>query len=408
MFGDIKTLIDEPSVRHIISAAVFDNSEDGMNKWAEKVKSRESRQLYAWIENDSILGVCDYEAHSDFVEILTIAVAENARKRGVGSLMVTALQNMYHLSIEAETDDDAVGFYRKCGFDTAEIFKYDVRRWTCILPISKTLYISDLDGTLLNRNAELSEYTINSLNKLIAKGIYFSAATARTAATSLLMLERVEINAPIILMNGVLIYDIQEKRYVKKEVLDKNKTNQIISVMRKTELTGLMYALSGDALITYYENLDNNALRNFVEERVRKYNKRFIKIDNFANAETEIIYFCFLNTNDNIHRLHNAIKDFSGIRIELYQDIYSDDLWYMEVFNDTASKYNAVQFLRHNYGFDKIIGFGDNLNDISLFEACDECYAVANAKPEVKEKATTVIGANDEDGVAKWMEGNAI
>ena len=273
---------------------------------------------------------------------------------------------------------------------------------------AKTLYISDLDGTLLNRNAELSEYTVNALNTLIAKGIYFSVATARTAATSVLMLESVAINIPLILMNGVLIYDITGKRYLKKELLEKEKTHQILSAMRKTELRGLMYALADDNLITYYERLDSEALKNFVDERVQKYNKQFIQIDNFANVETEIIYFCFLDTNDNIHRLYKETKDIGGLRIEMYQDIYSDDLWYMEIFNETASKYNAVQFLRQNYGFDKVIGFGDNLNDIPLFEACDECYTVANANPKVKEKATAVIGANDEDSVAKWLEENVL
>jgi ribosomal protein S18 acetylase RimI-like enzyme len=134
MFCDIKPQIDSPIVRHVISAAVFDDSEEGLNKWAEKIRVRESRQLYAWVEDNSVIGVCDFERHLDFVEILTIAVAENARKRGIGSAMVAALQNMYHLPIEAETDDDAVEFYRKCGFETTAIRKYEMRRWTCVLP----------------------------------------------------------------------------------------------------------------------------------------------------------------------------------------------------------------------------------------------------------------------------------
>lgn len=116
-----------------------------------------------------------------------------------------------------------------------------------------------------------------------------------------------------------------------------------------------------------------------------------------------------MDTHENISRLYNEIKTISGLRIEMYQDIYScDDSWYMEVFNDTASKYNAVEFLRRQYRFDKVIGFGDNLNDLPLFAACDECYAVSNAKDEVKAKATAVIGANTNDGVAKWLEENVL
>lgn len=271
----------------------------------------------------------------------------------------------------------------------------------------KTLYISDLDGTLLNQNAELSEYTINTLNRLIANGMNFSVATARTAATSVFMLENVKINVPVVLMNGVLVYDIRINQYIKKEMLSNENIEQILTAMNKVNQTGLMYALSGDELIVYYERICNKAMQNFIDERVHKYNKKFLKIDAFANADTGIIYFCYMDNGENIHRLYDEIKMIDGLHIEKYQDIYSnDDLWYMEVFSETASKYKAVQFLRQQYDFDRIVGFGDNLNDLPLFTACDECYALSNAKDEVKEKATAIIGMNYNDGVAKWLEKN--
>ena len=40
------------------------------------------------------------------------------------------------------------------------------------------LFISDLDGTLLNGNAEVTEFTRDTLNRLMAKGLNFTAATA--------------------------------------------------------------------------------------------------------------------------------------------------------------------------------------------------------------------------------------
>ena len=53
--------------------------------------------------------------------------------------------------------------------------------------------------------------------------------------------------------------------------------------------------------------------------------------------------------------------------------------------------------------FDKIVAFGDNLNDIPLFEIADECYAVSNSAEELKKIATGVIGSNDEDAVAEFL-----
>ena len=273
--------------------------------------------------------------------------------------------------------------------------------------MQKTLYISDLDGTLLNRDAELSEYTTDTLNKLISNGSCFSVATARTAATSVLMLEKVKVNVPIVLMNGVLVYDIQAQRYVKKEPLEKEKSSKIISAMKKSGQAGFMYTLSRNKLSTYYNRLDGDVMKIFVDERMQKYGKRFTQITNFEEYSADAIYFCFMSDYDNINKFHEEIKCVSGLRIEKYKDNYSDKTWYMEVFSDMASKYNSVQFLRQEYGFDKVVGFGDNLNDLPLFAACDECYAVSNAKAEVKERATAVIGSNDDDGVARWLEENA-
>ena len=53
------------------------------------------------------------------------------------------------------------------------------------------------------------------------------------------------------------------------------------------------------------------------------------------------------------------------------------------------------------------MGFGDNANDLPLFEACDVCIAVDNATREVKDSADYVCESNADDGVAKWLMENA-
>jgi HAD superfamily hydrolase (TIGR01484 family) len=81
----------------------------------------------------------------------------------------------------------------------------------------KTLYISDLDGTLLQPDATLSEETVRIINDLIKQGMYFTAATARTAASAAHILKRLNINVPCVLMNGVCVYDLKENRYISVE-----------------------------------------------------------------------------------------------------------------------------------------------------------------------------------------------
>jgi len=134
MFKDIKPRITEPEVGVIISYAALDGSPEGIAKEAEKYLSSDALKFYGWVENGEIVGICGFEVHSDRVEIHLISVAEKRQKQGIGGAMVTALQTMYGLPLEAETVDEAVGFYRKRGFVTTPFQdpKWGIK-YTCVL-----------------------------------------------------------------------------------------------------------------------------------------------------------------------------------------------------------------------------------------------------------------------------------
>ena len=115
-----------------------------------------------------------------------------------------------------------------------------------------------------------------------------------------------------------------------------------------------------------------------------------------------------MDSKEKITNLFSALSDTACIHLEMFPEQYKENLWYLEICSDYVSKYDAVLFLRERYGFERVVGFGDNLNDLSMFEACDECYATFNAKAEVKQKADEVINSNEEDGVVQWLEEHRI
>ena len=76
------------------------------------------------------------------------------------------------------------------------------------------LYISDLDGTLLTPEKTISPRTREAVNRAIAAGEGFSVATARSASTVVEILQGIQLNLPVVLMNGVFLYDIAADRYL--------------------------------------------------------------------------------------------------------------------------------------------------------------------------------------------------
>ena len=274
-----------------------------------------------------------------------------------------------------------------------------------LLPECKKLYISDLDGTLLNQSAEISEYTKNALNNLIESGVNFSIATARSTASTCKIMEQVKLNIPIILMNGVSVYDFKQKRYIKTHFIG-DATAKIIAKLKELGVTGLMYELRDEKIVVHYESLEQKPIRDFVEERIKKYSQTFRKANSFSDVPTEhIIYFTLIDTHDNVMPVHSALSEIPGLNSVVYRDNYSDDLWFLEIFNEKASKQTAIDFLSKEYGFEHITCFGDNLNDLPMFKASDYKIAVGNAKDEVKAAADYICGTNVDDGVVKWLEG---
>jgi Cof subfamily protein (haloacid dehalogenase superfamily) len=271
----------------------------------------------------------------------------------------------------------------------------------------KTLYISDLDGTLLSPNATLSKRTVSILNDLMGQGLSFTAATARSIASVKYILKDLKLTLPIILMNGVCIYDPINLNYINVETFNREDARILISMIEDNNLKGFLYTLNDGKLATYYEELSNRSLKDFYEERVNKYSKTFTRVDNFATLVNEpIIYFTLMDYKENLEQLNQMVKKLPNINSVFYKDNYIKDMWYLEIFSKKASKFHAVQYLRSYLAVDTVIGFGDNQNDMALFDACDKSFAVDNAISELKNRADGIIGSNTKDAVAIWLSQN--
>lgn len=270
-----------------------------------------------------------------------------------------------------------------------------------------TLYISDMDGTLLTSKIEVTKKSEEIINSLIEQGMNFSIATARTALSALPILKNLKINTPVALMYGVCIYDIVKEQYVNVNKIAKLSMQRVFRILKNNNLSGFVYTFENGEIKAYYENIDSEFGKEFVNERVKRYGSKFINIDSFQDlVDKPIIYYSICESREILKDAYEEISLDSTLNTEFYQDIYNRDAYFLELFSHKASKQNTITFLKQNYGFDKVICFGDNFADLPMFEASDESYAVSNAKDEVKSSATGIIKSNDEDGVARWLQNN--
>lgn len=267
--------------------------------------------------------------------------------------------------------------------------------------MSKKLFITDLDGTLLDNSCRVTEKTKEIINALTSKGVCFAVATARTILSVSNILEGLNVNAPCILMNGVCAYDMAKREYLHCHYIPPEVTAEYVKIVSgRTDISPYIYTIKNNELCAYYENMDTEPARSFAQERKKRYGKNFIQVDFSKFDPAYAVYFVMCGNKAAIEPYYHKMKNISGLYVTFYRDTYDTSIYYLEMCSDKASKAGGIRYIRENYDYTDIYCFGDNTNDIPMFSECDYSYAVSNAVDELKELADEVIDSNEENGVA--------
>jgi Cof subfamily protein (haloacid dehalogenase superfamily) len=269
----------------------------------------------------------------------------------------------------------------------------------------KTLFISDLDGTLFGDDAELSEYTVDTLNKLIDDGLHFTVATARSP-WSIVKLKRLKLKLPAVLMNGVCVFDIENSKFLHVEAIDNSLFCRLLPIIHEYDLSGFLYMIKDNILEVFYENIHTPNAKAFMQERQTLFGKRFTRAypyTEYGFSGMMPVYYSVCDRSEVLEPFYNRVKEFEGLRVEFYRDNYNPGLFFMEILAKKASKAYSVDYLKKAYGFDRVVVFGDNLNDLPMFSGADYSLAVANAHESAKNAADEIIKSNAENGVAEWL-----
>ncbi len=267
----------------------------------------------------------------------------------------------------------------------------------------KTLYITDLDGTFLNSKGEISVGTRKLISEALNNGVDFTLATARTFATVTQMFDGIPLRLPVVLMNGVMVYDMSLKAPVTCHSIDKESTRKVFDVYKKHNIFPLIYRYRNPCLEIEYYDRNNSYQMRYVNQRTEATGKKFIYSPAFVcEGKEDVIYIVTLDRYEKLLPLYNDIKKIKDISCVFYRDNYTD-CYFLEIFAKDVSKASALSEVKNLIGAEKVVAFGDNMNDIEMFRSSDESYAVSNACDELKSIATGVIGTNDEDAVADYI-----
>ncbi len=283
----------------------------------------------------------------------------------------------------------------------------------------RTLYITDMDGTLLGSDSRVSARSAAILAELSSLGAMVTVATARTPATVVPLLKDCRLAIPAIVMTGAALWNwnrdrnsrhragdeasgyFEDEHYIRREDMD---------ILDRAFESASVYPFryirrpDAEALTVYHSATMNAAECAFYEERARLFLKRFELQRPIGDDERGRCMLCFaMGEYGAIEKIGAVIARNTQCAYSLYPETYDCSIGLLEIFGNGVSKAAAVNRLRTRIGADRVVVFGDNLNDLPMMRCADVSVAVANALPEVQDVADIVIGSNSEDAVPRYI-----
>lgn len=266
--------------------------------------------------------------------------------------------------------------------------------------MNRVLMVTDLDGTLLNNQNEVSSANEKWIKKFKACGGLFTFATGRMENTTLSYIKKLKIDLPIISYNGAKIYcPVTDSAIYEKELTVPENIWKLL--LRNQQEMGIFiykdstpFILKRNDIVNSFEKKERiqcvlGNLNDFVDKPITKV----------------LLIMKAISRNETVPELKEIELEIIRNHFEC-ETIFSESN-YLEILPQGISKGEGLNKLKEHLGIQNVytIAFGDNLNDISLLKAADLGIAVQNARQELKDSSDLVASeSNDEDAIAQIIE----
>ncbi|UJL46292.1 HAD family phosphatase [Virgibacillus sp. NKC19-16] len=278
------------------------------------------------------------------------------------------------------------------------------------------LIASDLDGTLLNEQGEVSKENAEAIKKAIAQGCEFVVATGRSYGAANKPLQEVDITCPIISMNGARTYT-SDKKIVRSVALDIEIARKIQNVCQEEEMYLEFFTNQGiystsreyfvevmiDVMKSANPDVSEAEIREGAESRLQEEQVSFIENydDLYAMENLEIFKILgFSLEKERLEKVRTQFTEKQAVAITSSGDIN------LEFNHPQAQKGIALEILASSMGVEMkdVMALGDNLNDVSMLKMAGHAVAMENAEEEIKKICDYRTKTNKEHGVAVAIE----
>lgn len=248
------------------------------------------------------------------------------------------------------------------------------------------LLLFDLDGTLLRNDKTISPAVLKAVRDCREKGMRIGVATSRGEQNVLSFLEELAPDLLIASGGAVVKYD---GRCLYRAEFSGEETKRMIELAR--EVCGPDCEITIDTMNSHYWNYRVDPKKQYPDWGNSIYT-------DFKDFEEPSLKMCVeIFEEEQARRLSGLLDECDCVR-------FSDGYWY-KFTKKAATKEQAILKICAAWGIgtEEIVAFGDDYADMGMLALCGRGIAMGNAVDAVKEKADLVIGSNEEDGIAEYL-----
>jgi Cof subfamily protein (haloacid dehalogenase superfamily) len=267
----------------------------------------------------------------------------------------------------------------------------------------------DLDGTILRPDNSISERTISAIKACAKQGLKIIICTGRSPDASEAYRSALGAEGPMVYFNGAEVTDMPRGKPFYPALLGLDVIDFCVDISRQT---GIYFQV-------YFPETDKRPTKLLLTERDGHEREMYLK---HTGLEAVIGDIKEAITVPTAHKggikgmfLADAAR-FEAIRLPLIEK-FGDSIYvaqtlktFLEVMSADISKGKGLKIALDQLGIrsDETIAFGDEENDLPMFDVAGFSVAPSNAKANVRAAADLVIGSNAEDGVAAFLEEQVI
>lgn len=271
-----------------------------------------------------------------------------------------------------------------------------------------SLFVSDLDGTLLDSETTLSQNSRDILNTLMDQGLLFTVSSARSIASMRHVLAGLRLRLPVVEVNGAFVSDLAGGRHYVVHELHRDILSGLWQLVARSGHVPFISTYDGNADRCYYSDITNGGMAWYVRNRKLNQDPRMHYLHDLKRGlEEQVVSLRVIGTGPEMEKLADEIsQSFAGrIQTQCFENLPSPGWHWLTIQDAGATKEAGIRYVQRLKGLEdrRLVVFGDEKNDIGMFKLADEALAVANAVPALKERATGIIDSNDADGVAKFI-----